>query len=123
MFSHLKRGCYSLSRLDAQAEMGVAAVAALRYRASPAPAAAAVSYGARRASSSTQAVASRGRLKAMDELPGPSFLTSLYWLFGKGYFQKAHQMQVRPCVAFGWEMCTLRTASACTEFVRNILNN
>ncbi len=32
--------------------------------------------------------------KTMDDLDGPSFLTSLYWLFGKGYFQTTHQMQV-----------------------------
>jgi len=31
----------------------------------------------------------------MDDLDGPSFLTSLYWLFGKGYFQTTHQMQVK----------------------------
>ncbi|KAI2660604.1 Sterol 26-hydroxylase, mitochondrial [Labeo rohita] len=31
--------------------------------------------------------------KTMDDLHGPSFLTSLYWLFGKGYFQTTHQMQ------------------------------
>lgn len=33
--------------------------------------------------------------KTMDDLDGPSFLTSLYWLFGKGYFQTTHQMQVK----------------------------
>lgn len=34
------------------------------------------------------------KLKTMDDLDGPSFMTSLYWLFGKGYFQTTHQMQV-----------------------------
>lgn len=33
--------------------------------------------------------------KTMDDLDGPSFMTSLYWLFGKGYFQTTHQMQVK----------------------------
>lgn len=32
--------------------------------------------------------------KTIDDLDGPSILTSLYWLFGKGYFQTTHQMQV-----------------------------
>ncbi|XP_048834869.1 cytochrome P450 [Brienomyrus brachyistius] len=101
MFSHLKRGCYSLGRLDAQAGMRAAAAAALRYGASLAPAAAAFSYGARRASSTTQAVASRGRLKVIDELSGPSFPTSLYWLFGKGFFRKTHQMQIEHSKIYG----------------------
>lgn len=36
-----------------------------------------------------------GKPKTIDDLGGPSFLTSLYWLFGKGYFQITHQMQVK----------------------------
>lgn len=35
------------------------------------------------------------KLKTMDELGGPSFMTTLYWLFIKGYFKTAQQMQVR----------------------------
>lgn len=38
--------------------------------------------------------------KTMDDLGGPSFLTSLYWLFGKGYFNKTQQMQVSDVIIF-----------------------
>lgn len=48
----------------------------------------------RRVASSSTAVAG-AKLKSMEDLGGPSFLTSLYWLFGKGYFQITHQMQVQ----------------------------
>ncbi|RXN29095.1 sterol 26- mitochondrial-like protein [Labeo rohita] len=37
----------------------------------------------------------------MDDLHGPSFLTSLYWLFGKGYFQTTHQMQIEHSKIYG----------------------
>lgn len=50
------------------------------------------------AASSTAAVLNEKtetKQKTMEDLDGPSFLTSLYWLFGKGYFQTTHQMQVR----------------------------
>lgn len=39
--------------------------------------------------------------KTMDDLGGPSFLTSLYWLFGKGYFPKTHQMQIEHSKIYG----------------------
>ncbi|XP_026074039.1 sterol 26-hydroxylase, mitochondrial [Carassius auratus] len=39
--------------------------------------------------------------KTMDDLNGPSFLTSLYWLFGKGYFQTTHQMQIEHSKIYG----------------------
>lgn len=32
--------------------------------------------------------------RTMEELGGPSFMTTLYWLFVKGYFQTTQQMQV-----------------------------
>ncbi|XP_032423260.1 cytochrome P450 isoform X1 [Xiphophorus hellerii] len=34
------------------------------------------------------------KLKTMDDLGGPSFATTLYWLFIKGYFQTTQQMQI-----------------------------
>ncbi|XP_027020505.1 cytochrome P450 [Tachysurus fulvidraco] len=41
------------------------------------------------------------KLSRMEDLGGPSFLTSLYWLFGKGYFQIAHQMQIEHSKIYG----------------------
>lgn len=67
---------------------------------------AAASYGdirRRDASSSTAATAASSsatimgdnvKLKTMDDLGGPSFLTTLNWLFVKGYFKTTQQMQV-----------------------------
>uniref|UniRef100_A0A7N9AW69 Cytochrome P450 27C1-like n=1 Tax=Mastacembelus armatus TaxID=205130 RepID=A0A7N9AW69_9TELE len=40
-----------------------------------------------------QATTGTGRLKSMDELPGPSLATTLYWLFVKGYADKSHLLQ------------------------------
>ncbi|XP_049426026.1 sterol 26-hydroxylase, mitochondrial isoform X1 [Epinephelus fuscoguttatus] len=34
-----------------------------------------------------------GKLKSIDELPGPSLSTTLYWLFIKGYADKSHLLQ------------------------------
>lgn len=34
------------------------------------------------------------KLKTMDDLGGPSFMTTLNWLFVKGYFQTTQQLQV-----------------------------
>lgn len=36
-----------------------------------------------------------GGLKSIDELPGPSLPTTLYWLFLRGYADKSHLLQVR----------------------------
>ncbi|XP_076857893.1 cytochrome P450 [Brachyhypopomus gauderio] len=41
------------------------------------------------------------KVKTIDDLGGPSFLTSLYWLFGKGYFKVAHQMQIEHSRIYG----------------------
>ncbi|XP_076120282.1 cytochrome P450 [Alosa pseudoharengus] len=41
------------------------------------------------------------KLKTMEDLDGPSFITSLYWLFGKGYFQTTHQMQIEHSKIYG----------------------
>ncbi|XP_034469206.1 sterol 26-hydroxylase, mitochondrial [Hippoglossus hippoglossus] len=35
-----------------------------------------------------------GRLKTIDDLPGPSVSTNLYWMLFKGYSEKMHLMQV-----------------------------
>ena len=43
----------------------------------------------------TTVKAGNDKQKTMDDLDGPSFMTSLYWLFGKGYFQTTQQLQVR----------------------------
>ncbi|TSK62672.1 Sterol 26-hydroxylase, mitochondrial [Bagarius yarrelli] len=40
------------------------------------------------------AEASPKNLKRMDELPGPSLLNTVYWLFVKGYADKSHALQV-----------------------------
>ncbi|XP_061091106.1 sterol 26-hydroxylase, mitochondrial [Conger conger] len=55
----------------------------------------------RRHSSSTTMLNGASKLKTMDELHGPTFLTSLYWLFGKGYFQITHQMQIEHSNIYG----------------------
>ncbi|KAF4086800.1 hypothetical protein AMELA_G00088500 [Ameiurus melas] len=54
---------------------------------------------ATRESSST--VMDSSKLKTMEDLGGPSFLTSLYWLFGKGYFPITHQMQIEHSKIYG----------------------
>lgn len=41
------------------------------------------------------------RLKTMDDLGGPSLLTTLYWLFVKGYFQTTQQMQIEHSRMYG----------------------
>ncbi|XP_028291175.1 cytochrome P450 isoform X2 [Gouania willdenowi] len=39
--------------------------------------------------------------KSMEELGGPSFMTTLYWLFVKGYFQTTQQMQIEHSKIYG----------------------
>lgn len=41
-----------------------------------------------------QAATDAGKLKSIDELPGPSLSTTLYWLFVRGYADKSHLLQV-----------------------------
>ncbi|XP_076022056.1 sterol 26-hydroxylase, mitochondrial [Genypterus blacodes] len=43
---------------------------------------------------SVQAGTEAEKLKGIDELSGPSFPTTLYWLFIKGYADKTHKLQV-----------------------------
>ncbi|KAF5898730.1 cytochrome P450 27C1-like, partial [Clarias magur] len=40
------------------------------------------------------AAAFTGNLKTIDDLPGPSLSTTVYWLFVKGYADKSHALQV-----------------------------
>lgn len=40
-----------------------------------------------------QVTSEAGKLKSIDDLPGPSFSTTLYWLFVKGYADKSHLLQ------------------------------
>ncbi|XP_061697672.1 sterol 26-hydroxylase, mitochondrial isoform X2 [Syngnathoides biaculeatus] len=42
-----------------------------------------------------------GRVKTMEELGGPSFLSTLYWLFVKGYFRTTQQMQIEHKKLYG----------------------
>ncbi|KAK9524208.1 hypothetical protein VZT92_018065 [Zoarces viviparus] len=72
-------------RLSARCARTLPAVQAgteLRHRAS-----------ADRRNLSVQAAAEAGKLKSIDDLPGPSLPTTLYWLFVKGYADKSHLLQ------------------------------
>ncbi|XP_034533404.1 cytochrome P450 27C1 [Notolabrus celidotus] len=40
-----------------------------------------------------QAASEAGKLKSIDDLPGPSLSTTLYWLFIKGYADRSHLLQ------------------------------
>lgn len=46
-----------------------------------------------RRSLNVQAATEAGKLKSIDDLPGPSLSTTLYWLFVKGYADKGHLLQ------------------------------
>lgn len=41
-----------------------------------------------------QTATAPGKYKTIDDLPGPSLATTVYWLFVKGYADKSHAMQV-----------------------------
>lgn len=56
----------------------------------------------RHASSATTTVAGDNvKQKTMDDLGGPTFMTTLKWLFGKGYFKKTQQMQIEHSKIYG----------------------
>lgn len=42
----------------------------------------------------TSIMADNAKLKTIDDLDGPNLMTTLNWLFVKGYFQTTQQMQV-----------------------------
>ncbi|XP_048091612.1 sterol 26-hydroxylase, mitochondrial [Alosa alosa] len=50
---------------------------------------------------------SSGKFKTIDDLPGPSLATTVYWLFVKGYADKSHAMQVEHKQLYGpiWRSC------------------
>lgn len=48
----------------------------------------------RRDASTSTVMGANNKVKTMDELDGPSFMATLYWLFIKGHFKTAQQMQV-----------------------------
>lgn len=55
----------------------------------------AFSSTATRRNLNVQSAAGARKLKSIDDLPGPSLATTLYWLFVKGYADKLHLLQVR----------------------------
>ncbi|KAM4558122.1 cytochrome P450 [Odontesthes bonariensis] len=64
--------------------------------------------------------------KHMDDLGGPTFTNTLYWLFVKGYFQKTQQMQIEHKKIYGplWKskygpMVVVNVASA--ELIEQVL--
>ncbi|XP_042369512.1 sterol 26-hydroxylase, mitochondrial-like, partial [Plectropomus leopardus] len=81
----------------------------------------------RRDASSTTAV--RGdnvKRKTMEDLGGPSFLSTLNWLFVKGYFKTTQQMQIEHSKIYGplWKskygpMVVVNVASA--ELIEQVL--
>lgn len=89
-----------------------------------------VNYGGihrRDASSSTTTVmGDNTKPKTMDELGGPSFMTTLYWLFVKGYFKTTQQMQIEHSKIYGplWKstygpLVVINVASA--ELIEQVL--
>ncbi|XP_060909082.1 sterol 26-hydroxylase, mitochondrial [Labrus mixtus] len=62
-----------------------------------------VNYGDihRRDASSAAVMGANVKPKTMDELGGPSFMTTLNWLFVKGYFQTTQQMQIEHKKIYG----------------------
>ncbi|XP_075887117.1 cytochrome P450 [Nelusetta ayraudi] len=64
----------------------------------------AAATGCRGSSSTTAAteiMEDKTKLKTMDDLGGPSLLTTLHWLFVKGYFQTTQQMQIEHSKIYG----------------------
>ncbi|XP_070693994.1 cytochrome P450 [Pempheris klunzingeri] len=53
------------------------------------------------AGTSTTVMGGDVKLKTVEELHGPSFLTSLHWMFIKGYFQTTQQLQIEHTKIYG----------------------
>ncbi|XP_028255545.1 sterol 26-hydroxylase, mitochondrial isoform X2 [Parambassis ranga] len=70
-----------------------AAARSLRLRALCAPPARLVPLCSARRKLNVQASTAAGRLKTIDDLPGPSALTTVYWLLLRGYLPKTHLLQ------------------------------
>ncbi|XP_041858390.1 cytochrome P450 [Melanotaenia boesemani] len=80
----------------------------------------------RRRTSSTSTVMGVNKQKTMDDLGGPSFMTTLYWLFVKGHFKTTQQMQIEHKKIYGplWKskygpLVVVNVASA--ELVEQVL--
>ncbi|KAF3694582.1 Sterol 26-hydroxylase, mitochondrial [Channa argus] len=54
-----------------------------------------------RDASSATVMGAGNKQKTMDDLGGPTFMTTLYWLFVKGYFQTTQQMQIEHSKIYG----------------------
>ncbi|XP_072253665.1 cytochrome P450 [Leuresthes tenuis] len=79
-----------------------------------------------RQSSSSSTVMGVNKQKTMEDLGGPTFTTTLYWLFVKGYFQVTQQMQIEHKKIYGplWKskygpMVVVNVASA--ELIEQVL--
>lgn len=59
------------------------------------------SSSAAAAATTTTAMGDSAKLKTIDDLGGPGLLTSLHWLFVKGYFQTTQQMQIEHSKIYG----------------------
>lgn len=55
----------------------------------------------RRGASTTTVLDNNTKQKTMDDLVGPSFVTTLYWLFAKGYFKNSELMQIEHSKIWG----------------------
>lgn len=53
-----------------------------------------------------------GKLKRMDELPGPSLSATVYWLFVKGYADKSHALQVQNYLIYSY-LCFFKNYYYC----------
>ncbi|XP_015214819.2 sterol 26-hydroxylase, mitochondrial [Lepisosteus oculatus] len=70
---------------------------------------------------------SHGKYKGIENLPGPSLATTVYWLFGKGYSDKSHAMQVEHKKLYGpiwrsrfgpFEVVNVATADLIAQVIR-----
>ncbi|KAM7406842.1 hypothetical protein PAMA_002851 [Pampus argenteus] len=55
----------------------------------------------RYAASTSTVMGDNTKLKSMEDLGGPGFMTTLYWLFVKGYFKTTQQMQIEHSKIYG----------------------
>ena len=65
------------------------------------------------ATTTTTVINDSVKQKTMDDLGGPSLMSTLNWLFVKGYFKKAQQMQVRGGILWMEGRLCCRSVSTC----------
>nr|XP_033801956.1 sterol 26-hydroxylase, mitochondrial-like [Geotrypetes seraphini] len=75
---------------------------------------------------SVQATECQRKLKGFDDLPGPSTLQSLYWIFLKGYVMHSHELQVIEKKRYGpmWksQLGSYKSVNiACPELLEKLL--